>query len=145
MGAAQAASNTGLQALMSEGFRLGPAPVPIGEPLLRTKSPDTLIERLIRHCTVNGYTSWPAVAVAMEAALRELHTEARLRYADDAHAWIKAGGIEFAVQFCEDGEPGDLPYVAAVYLRNAWRDPDEVLAPKLVSELREAGSKWRPE
>ena len=91
--AAAPAGNTGLQTLFADGLHLeddepqsGPvivsgfrvrAPKPCGAALLREANPDRLIESLIRHCTVDGYTSWPAVATAMEAALRELHAEAR--------------------------------------------------------------------
>lgn len=90
---ASASPSPGLQALMADGLRLeddepqaGPvivsglrvrAPKPCGAALLREANPDRLIESLLRHCTVDGYTSWPAVATAMEAALRELHAEAR--------------------------------------------------------------------
>ena len=86
-------ASAGLQTLLADGLRLeddepqaGPvivsglrvrAPKPCGAALLREANPDRLIESLIRHCTVDGYTSWPAVATAMEAALRELHAEAR--------------------------------------------------------------------
>lgn len=88
-----ATPSPGLQALLDHGLNLSDdepetglvvitgirpaAPKPCGAALLRAENPDALIESLIRHCTVNGYTSWPAVATAMEAALRELHAEAR--------------------------------------------------------------------
>lgn len=90
---ASASHSPGLQSLLTDGLHLdddepqaGPvivsglrvrAPKPCGAALLREANPDRVIESLLRHCTVDGYTSWPAVATAMEAALRELHAEAR--------------------------------------------------------------------
>lgn len=81
---AERTPSAGMQILLDQGLRLnidddddGPAPKPCGRAMLLAHSPDDLIQRLTRHCTVDGYTSWPALAVAFEAALREVHTEAR--------------------------------------------------------------------
>lgn len=87
--------NTGLQTLQLDGLRLehdepheaGPvivagirvaSPKPSGRAFLLADNPDDLIQALTQHCTVDGYTSWPALATAFEAALREVHAEARV-------------------------------------------------------------------
>lgn len=93
--------DAGLQTLLADGLHLeddepqaGPvivsslrvaAPKPCGRAFLLSADPEHLIQSLTRHCTVNGYTSWPALAVAFEAALREVHAEAR--------AMLKRGAV----------------------------------------------------
>jgi hypothetical protein len=91
---AERTHSAGLQTLLADGLCLeddepqaGPvivsgirvvAPKPCGRAFLLADNPDDLIQSLTRHCTVNGYTSWPALAIAFEAALREVHAEARV-------------------------------------------------------------------
>ena len=53
-------------------------PAPCGRAFLLADDPEALIQSRIRHCTVNGYTSFPSLALAFEAMLRDVHAESRV-------------------------------------------------------------------
>jgi hypothetical protein len=91
---AERTPSAGLQTLLADGLCLeddepqaGPVivsgirtanPAPCGRAFLLADDPEALIQSRIRHCTVDGYTSWPALAMAFEAMLRDVHAEARV-------------------------------------------------------------------
>lgn len=77
---AGASLSPGLQTLNTEGLRiygLGRPTRNTGASLLAAESPEQHINALIARHTVSGYTSHAALCKALEAALRDLHAEAR--------------------------------------------------------------------
>jgi hypothetical protein len=93
-----------------------------------------VIDGITEEHTVDGYTSWPALAVSLERALRLLRTEARKCIpAGQDWQWLEADGIGF---YCQLGDGEDEPLLAGVWMHGAWRCPDDVLSPSLARQLR---------